>query len=319
MNALPGFDPVTGWMSVPLWSVGVAAALVAILCLVAIRRAGAGPTLASLAGAAVLAVGILMAWNFVDRAALRDRAEERRALDARMTALAVRALAPGSALACVEATAGDTVEDACERAVFSSPEGIAAAVAYVSARLALLAHGAHYAAREDSSYDAALADLRRQIEADPYGIVAHLLAVRDDCSAEQCAAFALLRDPGRIAANLRQRTFDALVGRHAAAWGPGSQGSAPVAGGAPSAGSNPSTLNFPSAASIPPVSIMDPEPTGAVPPRAGAAAPAAEAGNATPGSRRPPPASQTPAAAGPVQLAPLAPPTASTGGSARTQ
>ena len=42
--------------------------------------------------------------------------------------LAARALVPGSALPCLDAIAGDVVEDACEKAIFASPEATAAAV-----------------------------------------------------------------------------------------------------------------------------------------------------------------------------------------------
>ena len=51
-------------------------------------------------------------------ARLKLRAEE----------LAAHALSPGSSLACLDALAGDSVETACEKALFASPANVAAAV-----------------------------------------------------------------------------------------------------------------------------------------------------------------------------------------------
>ena len=48
----------------------------------------------------------------------------------------------------------------------------------------------------------ALMQLRRNVEVDRFGIVAHVLSVRDGCTAARCDAFALLNDPSRVSANL---------------------------------------------------------------------------------------------------------------------
>ena len=114
-----------------------------------------------------------------------------------------------------------------------------------------------------------MAGLRRAIELDRFGIAAHVLAVRDGCTAERCAAFALLRDADVIKANLKAQVFDQYVSRYAADWNK----AAPVAekagaGRSPARLSRPppaktpvsSKYDFPSAASIPPVSIMNAEP-----------------------------------------------------------
>ena len=106
-------------------------------------------------------------------------------------------MAPGSALACLDANAGEAVERACEKALFATPESVAAAVAYVSAKLTLLADGLDYARRVDGAYAAQLEGLRRAAETDRFGLVAHVLATRDGCTAESCATFKLLEDPSR--------------------------------------------------------------------------------------------------------------------------
>jgi hypothetical protein len=204
---------------------------------------------------------------------------------------------PGSPLACLDAVAGDAVETACEKAVFASPATVAAAVSYATARLALLSDSIDYARRSGGGYESALATLRVAIESDRYGIVAHVLSVRDSCTPLLCDSYVLLKDPDRVQANLRDRLFDRYVERYAAEWARTPAAGTPVAAETPAAGNYTTAsappaaapaatpaaplspkYDFPSAASIPPVSIMTPEP-GAAPetkpaPPAAAAAPA---------------------------------------------
>src|SRR5262249_33543323 len=61
-------------------------------------------------------------WGARDHSARRDLEAEQRALDTRAFELATRAFMPGSALGCLDAIAGETVEGACEKALFASPE-----------------------------------------------------------------------------------------------------------------------------------------------------------------------------------------------------
>ena len=167
---------------------------------------------------AVLLVAASMGWVAVDLLAGRDPAGQRRSLDMRVLELTAQAMMPGSALACLDAIAGETVETSCEKAVFASPEATAAAVSYVAAQLSLLAAGSDHSGREDQGSEPMLASLRRALEADRFGIVAHVLAVRDGCTRDQCKAFELLGDPNRVSANLAEATYDGYVKRHMAAW-----------------------------------------------------------------------------------------------------
>jgi hypothetical protein len=279
-----GIDPVTDAVSLPLWAAGTLAALLVVACVSAFRGAGLGGWLSVLGRVAAVAIAAWAAWTFVDRSGIQERGAERRALDARAAELTARAILPGSALACLDATAGEAVESACEKSLFANPEAVAAATSYIDARLSLLADGVAYAARADRSYEAtALAGLRRALEADRFGLVAHALAVRNNCTPDQCEAFGLLRDATMVKDNLKARTYENYVTRYAAAW---EQKSAPVAVAAPAsapaaapAAPQPSSIDFPTASSIPPVSIMNPEPgatTGAAeskPPPAKPAAP----------------------------------------------
>ena len=88
----------------------------------------------------------------LDRMAQDERAAERRALAQRDAELTAQALAPGSALACLDAAAGEAVENACEKTVFAGPQATAAAVAYMAARLTLLADGLAFARRSDPDF-----------------------------------------------------------------------------------------------------------------------------------------------------------------------
>jgi hypothetical protein len=233
---------------------------------------GALNGLFKLAIAAVVIGGGALAVNAVLDHMTRDqRTAERRALLQRNAELNVRTLAPGSVLACLDGGAGETIETACEKSVFASPESAASAVAYTGARLALLADATEAAQREPSLAEA-FVPARRAIELDRYGIVAHVLATRDGCTADNCAAFNLLRDTAALRANLKAQAFDNYVARYAEAWNKSqvvaekapqapAQTLVPVAR-APEPETHPvsTKYDFPSAASIPPVSIMNAEP-----------------------------------------------------------
>ena len=270
---------------------GALAALLVVLVVLAVMRAGVvRRLLLAIVVLAIVGAGVSVILNSMAQV---ERAADRRALMQRYAELSVQALAPGSTLACLDGAAGEAVENACEKTVFSGPQTTAGAVAYMAARLTLLADGLAFAQKSDPDFAASLAGLRRSIELDRFGLAAHVLAVRDGCTAEQCAAFALLQDADVIKANLKAQVFDQYVSRYAADWNK----SAPVAvkeapavpvasvneQAAPAKGPVPEKYDFPSAASIPPVSIMNAEPK--LPPAA------ADAQAAQPPQRpQPPPA-----------------------------
>ena len=134
---MPGLEFATTPLTLPAWAVGSAAALFIVIAVITLSRAGAKVAGAILRVTFVLAVcGAVFV--LLQQNALRERLAERRSLDLRAAELAARAVTPGSPLACLDAVAGDAVETACEEAVFASPATVAAAVSYVTARLALL-------------------------------------------------------------------------------------------------------------------------------------------------------------------------------------
>src|SRR3954454_9368835 len=265
LDGVPGLDLSTGTFTLPLWVGGVAAAVLVALAMIAVVRSGASEFGSLLFRAAVVVIALVFGWTYLNRSAERDRADERRALDQRAAELVGRALAPGSAIACLEATNTETVEGACERAVFASPETVAAASAYIAARLSLLADAHEYTARRDQGYESTIAGLRRTIGADRYGLASQVLATRDGCTADVCDAFGLVYDDKKLRAKLKDRLFDATVARYAVNWPTRGR---PLASSAPAGGAVTPPGTFPSAASIPPVSITNNEPSQAQPPGA---------------------------------------------------
>lgn len=277
-----GVDSDIGSSALRLWgAAGSTALLVCLLMFDWMRTrtlARAGIVLAS----AVL--GAVLAWSFVGDTA--NLGAERRMLEMRAAALNAAALAPGSPLACLDAVAGDTVEAACEKAIFATPASVAAASSYVAARLALLADIAGYTRRGGGTIDGALLPLRRALEADRFGLVAHTLAVRDGCSGESCKPLSLLHDPNRVRANLNAQTLDRLLDHYTVSWARLSDTPVADATAAEPGASGQATaqaphkvvdIDFPSAASIPAISIMNPEPNRPVP--GGANTAGAAAGN----------------------------------------
>jgi len=293
LDWLPGLDPATATFTLPLWLAGVAAALFLVLIVIAVIRAGVTEFGGMVFRVAVILIAVVFGWTYITRTADRDRADERRALDSRATELIARAIAPGSAIACLEAANTETVEGSCERAVFASPETVAAATAYIGARLSLLADAHEFQARRDQTYETQLGSLRRTIAADRYGLASQVLAARDGCTADACEAFSFVYDDKKLRANMRDRLFDITIARYAANWPTRTRPIASTTPSSPVTSSTPITppgpnVQFPSSQSIPPVSIMTAEP-----PPAPSAQPQSQAGAAD----APPPTNSAPASA----------------------
>lgn len=343
-----GVDPEIGTSALRLWVAAGSAAFLILACMLALfwSPARASGSRLSRVGFVVgcAAFGAAMTWAFLDRGDLGNRGAERRALELRAQELTAQALAPGSPLACLDAVAGESVEAACEKALFASPAGVAAASSYVAARLTLLASMVAYVKRGGADIDDVFLPLRRSLEADRFGFLAHVLAVRDGCTNQNCTALAVLRDASRVLTNLSAETLDRYLDRYQAAWAatPDATPADSSAQAQPNAPRKMVNIDFPSAASIPAVSIINPEPAGPVVPGAAAAAAsapnaqqtqhrarkpvasAAQSASSTPGPEpiwpepvpSPPAAQPAAAPAAPIQLNPPSPPVPA---AARTQ
>jgi hypothetical protein len=329
-----GVDPEIGTSALRLWVAAGSAALLVVLCALAffplrwrIPALGVGfVVLAAVLGAA-------MTWAFLERAVGGDQGAERRALEQRANELTARSLAPGSPLSCLDALAGESVEAACEKVIFASPASVATATSYVAARLALLSEVVAYVGRGGANIDDVLTALRRSLDADRFGFLAHLLATRDGCTNQNCKALALLDDASHVRANLSGGTLDRYLDHYLTIWAAAPDGSvADVAQAQPATAPQSNaqgqrkvsvSIDFPTAASIPPVSIMNPEPSGPVLPGVAAAAaanPNPQPAAPSPSHRShkqtaapaPPPAAQAtpsgPAAIEPIWPEPVPPP-----------
>ncbi len=272
---------LTGAWALTGWVAGAVAALIVVLLVLAFSRNDMLATVNTVFRYALVLAGVVLTWNFIAQGVSRDQLLERQRLDLRAAELTSRALAPGSPLACLDGIVVAAIEKPCEATLFASPSNVAAATAYTAARLALLADGMAYVRTKDRGYANALVGLQRALASDRFGLVAHVLAMRDGCTSDRCAAYALFRNPDQIRANLAAQTFTSFINRYAANWPSGTDAvaavtrpaipppatplpaaaatsSPPAPGGT---GKTPSReLFFPSADSIPAVSIMTPEP-----------------------------------------------------------
>jgi hypothetical protein len=307
------FDPSTGSLILPFWLLAIILAALVVMAIFAIARSGATRSVFALIGILILGYVGWVGWVLLERSAAGERNAERAGLEARAAALAASTRVPGVALSCLQGMAGEQVETACEKAIFASPDSVATAITYVAAQVALLADALNAAQRNDVSYEAIIAPVRRGLETDRYGIVAQVMLQRENCSADQCAALSLLRDANRVRSNLQEKPFNALVSKYAPTWAnlrPGAPTAdlsrvAPAPPGAPSGVPVSSKYDFPSSSSIPPVNIMGaepaaPPPTAANPPAAAPTAPSTAVAEPAPVPPRRPPAARPPGARAPA-------------------
>lgn len=241
-----------------MWATLAGAAFAALLVVIAFLRARRSFANAALAVIAIVSLG------FAGYATLRGVPTGTTRLSAATPASNL------PALSCIDDLAGDEVMAACERALFASPETIAAAVSYASARLARL-----NGTSDPSSPE--FASLRRSVERDRYGLHAYVLASTERCQPGDCATYRAIGDHTRVAANMDQHLYELTVARYAPVW----TGGAPVPGGLPPTAATapaaplpettaaapvtmptgrPNSIDYPTSSSIPPVSIMTPEP-----------------------------------------------------------
>src|ERR687891_1750565 len=102
---IPWLDPLTGTLTLPLWAAGAVTALFIVFCALALSRAGRDGIVGGVARIALVLVGAVLAWFFLEGTTRQDAAAERRALEARADVLATRATMPGSPLACLDGMA----------------------------------------------------------------------------------------------------------------------------------------------------------------------------------------------------------------------
>lgn len=302
--------------NLPMWLTIIAAGFFAIVLFVTLFRAERSVANGALTVITLLAIGIAV--TSMMRAS-NSGGGAGRSGDPK---LSVQSNASLPALACLDGLAGESVESACEKALFASADFVAAGVSYTAAQVTRLAAFGN-AAAANKVMTPELNALRRTIERDRYGLVAQVLVTREGCTlSSPCPFFQSLTNSAQISSNMSENLYEGFVGRYASSWNTPQAvaGNAPVASTAAALGTvpppgKPVSGDFPSAASIPPINIMTPEPAaqGAQStPRASentAAAPAptraAPAAASPPPAKKPAPAPQQKSRAqAPVQLAP---------------
>jgi hypothetical protein len=250
--------------SFPMWVTLIAAGFSALVVLIVLLRADKTMANGALAVIALLAIGI------ASTSAVRSFGPPSRVADAAVEPRSVTqhvALAP--ALACLDGLAGESVESACEKAVFGSADTTAAAVSYVAGQVSrVIATGSARTLTPEQQI------LRRAVERDRYGLVAQVITTRDRCVVDDCPLFRALSDANQIKANMNERLYDTLVTRYSSSWtstaaaapspAAGLLAGVPPASGLPPSANvptgRPSTVDFATSAAIPPVSIMTADP-----------------------------------------------------------
>ena len=263
----------TNW---PMWLAIIAAVVIVVGLVIAVVRSEGSLARNAVIFVVVMAIGIVAIFSMmrgsgtpVQSASVAPStasAPDRRPA-AIATGFAIQAPLPASlpALACLDGIAGESVESACEKALFATADSTAAAVSYTAAQLTRLASFGN-APAADTIMTPDLRALRRTIERDRYGLVAQVLMTRDGCTSTTCGFFPSLTTTSQITGNMNERLYDGLVGRYSPFWNASAASSAannaPVSAlGGPSAPpGRPVSGDFPSASSIPPVNIMTPEP-----------------------------------------------------------
>lgn len=237
----------------PMWLTLAAAGFFGVIVLITLLRAEKSVANGALTVITLLAVGIAVAATIRSFGSITSGTADSPPSSAMTASL--------PALACVDDLAGEAVLNACEKAVFGSPDAVAAALSYAASQITRL-NGFGDVASANKNMTPELEVLRRAVEQDRYGLMAQVLMVRDHCTPSDCAAFKALTDRRRIMTNMDERTYENLVVRYMPSWNappaPAAPAVAALIPGVPTG--RPTNAEFPSAASTPPVSIMTPEP-----------------------------------------------------------
>lgn len=205
-------------VAVPGWAI-IAGGLGLILLLILIfrPRGDGGSGVAVLSQLAVVAVIAGAAYFGLKQTEDSSRLLERKAIEDRAAALLAQSNQPGSVLGCLHVAATSTLDEACEQAIFAEPQRVAAAVGITADHVALLYDATLYAVREPAFLER-FEGLRRSLEADPYGLVAHVFAKDHKCIPDSCTRYRILKDTDKVKANLTAQKFEGLLAKHKQNW-----------------------------------------------------------------------------------------------------
>src|ERR1700737_422256 len=174
------FDQIWHSPAFPVWLTLAAAGFFGIIVLITLVRAEKSVANGALTVITLVAVGIAVA------ATIRGFGPDDRSASAEPPASQPMIAAP-PALSCIDDLAGEAVLTACEKSLFGSAESAAAALSYAAFQITrLTAFGDVAAANRNTTPELQL--LRRAVERDRYGLMAYVLAMRDNCTPSDCAA-----------------------------------------------------------------------------------------------------------------------------------
>lgn len=202
-------------VTLPGWAVA-AGGVGLVLLLILLFRPRGDSGIAVLAQLAVVAIIGGTAYFGLKQFEDNTRLAERRVIEERAAALLVQTNQPDSVFGCLNATGSD-LDEACERVIFAKPQQIASAVSITANRIALLYDATVYSTR-DPAFLERFDHLRKSLEADPYGLVAHVLATEHKCIPDSCTRYRILKDVEKVKANLAAGKFDGLLAKYKESW-----------------------------------------------------------------------------------------------------
>jgi hypothetical protein len=203
-------------VTLPGWAFAAAGIAVVILFILMLRPRGESGV-ATLAQLALVAVVAGAAYFGLKQFEDNSRFVERKAIEDRAATLLSAANQPGSVLGCLNIGAMSVLDEACEKTIFAEPQRVASAIGVTADRIALLNDATTFSAREPAFLDR-FDHLRKSLEADPYGLVAHIFATEHKCLPDSCPRFRILKDTDKVKANLTSRKFDGLLTKYKASW-----------------------------------------------------------------------------------------------------
>jgi hypothetical protein len=103
LDSLPGLDLASGTFTVPLWVVGIAAAIIVALVVIAVVRSGLNEFGSLVFRAAVIVIAVVLGWSYIRGSAERDKAENHPGHDHRAIEQKIRATVQGADIACSQA------------------------------------------------------------------------------------------------------------------------------------------------------------------------------------------------------------------------
>lgn len=203
-------------LTLPGWALVAGGLGVVLLLILILRPRNDASGLATLAQLALVAVVAGAAYFGLKQYEEGARFAERKAIEDRLAVLS-QGKQNDSVLGCLNVSALPSLDEACERTIFAEPQRITSAIAVTADRLALLNDAVLHAEREPGFADR-VEPLRKSLEADPYGIVAHVLASDFKCIPDSCARLRMFKDSDKIKANLAKATFSGLLSKHKESW-----------------------------------------------------------------------------------------------------